>query len=37
MPSKYTLDSLPKPKDRDVHIEEVPPQTFGVISWRCAG
>ena len=34
MPSKYTLDTLPKPKDSDVKLEEVPSQTFGVISWR---
>lgn len=36
MPSKYTRESLPKPKDEDVKIEEVPGHTYGALSWRCA-
>lgn len=34
MPSKYTRESLPKPKDEDVKIEEVPGHTYGALSWR---
>ena len=34
MPSKYTVDTLPKPKDKDIQIVEVPSEVLGVISWR---
>ena len=34
MPSKYTMDSLPKPNDDDVKIEEVPAKVYAAISWR---
>ena len=31
MPSKYTVDTLPKPKDKDIQIVEVPSEVLGVI------
>ena len=34
MPSKYTKESLPKPNDEDVKIEEVPAQLYAALSWR---
>ncbi|WP_261868726.1 heme-binding protein [Psychrobacter sp. JCM 18901] len=35
MPSKYTMQTLPKPNNPNVEIIEVPAQTYGVIkfSW----
>ncbi|MDA8561655.1 heme-binding protein [Gammaproteobacteria bacterium] len=35
MPSKYTIDRLPKPNNKNITIEEVPSKYFGVIefSW----
>ena len=33
MPSKYTLQTLPKPNNPDVTIIEVPVQTYGVIKF----
>ncbi|WP_339343184.1 heme-binding protein [uncultured Psychrobacter sp.] len=38
MPSKYTMQTLPKPNNPNVEIIEVPAQTYGVIkfSWLAA-
>lgn len=33
MPSKYTMQTLPKPNNPDITIIEVPPQTYGVIKF----
>lgn len=33
MPSKYTMQTLPKPNNPDVEIVEVPEQTYGVIKF----
>jgi SOUL heme-binding protein len=33
MPSKWTMDTLPKPNDDRVRLAEVPPQTFAVLSF----
>jgi len=33
MPSKYTMQTLPKPNNPDVKILEVPAQTYGVIKF----
>ena len=33
MPSKYTMETLPKPNNPDVEIVEVPAQTYGVIKF----
>lgn len=33
MPSKYTMQTLPKPNNPDVEIVEVPAQTYGVIKF----
>ena len=33
MPSKYTMQTLPKPNNPDVEIIEVPAQTYGVIKF----
>lgn len=34
MPSKYTKDTLPKPKSDKVAIKEIPAHTLASISWR---
>ena len=31
MPATYTMDSLPRPKDPAVHLEQIPAQRFAVI------
>jgi hypothetical protein len=31
MPSKYTMETLPKPKDSSVQLLQLPPQTFAVM------
>ena len=33
MPAKYTLDSLPKPKDARVTLVQLPPQTYAVLAF----
>ena len=33
MPSKYTMQTLPKPNNPDITIKEVPAQTYGVIKF----
>jgi hypothetical protein len=33
MPSKYTLQTLPKPKDERVRLVQMPPQTYAVIAF----
>lgn len=34
MPSKYTPDSLPVPKNENVKIREVPSRTMAALAWR---
>ena len=33
MPAKYTLESLPKPKDARVTLVQLPPQTYAVLAF----
>ena len=33
MPAKYTLESLPKPKDARVRLVQLPPQTYAVLAF----
>lgn len=33
MPSQYTLETLPRPVNPNVHIRQVPPQTFAVVTF----
>ena len=33
MPAKYTLESLPKPKDARVSLVQLPPQTYAVLAF----
>ena len=34
MPSKYTKDTLPKPKTDSVAIKEIPAHTLAALTWR---
>ncbi|KAK9819661.1 hypothetical protein WJX72_000877 [[Myrmecia] bisecta] len=34
MPSKYTKETLPKPKNSNISIKEVPAHTLAALSWR---
>jgi len=34
MPSKYTIDELPKPQDKDVELVHLPAQTMAAIRYR---
>jgi hypothetical protein len=34
MPSAYILDTLPKPKNEEVHLKQVPPKKYAILAFR---